>query len=100
MSNAPLLAREGGHEPERLFIGRSELAQLMERFDWARTSIGPADRWPASLKTAVRIMLTSQQPIWIGWGPELIYLYNDPYKSIIGGKHPRALGEPTAVVWR
>ena len=28
-------------------------------------------------------MLTSRQPIWIGWGPELIYLYNDPYKSII-----------------
>ena len=45
-------------------------------------------------------MLTSRQPIWIGWGPELIYLYNDPYKSIIGGKHPWALGKPTSVVWR
>ena len=37
-------------------------------------------------------MLTSRQPIWIGWGEELIYLYNDAYKSIIGGKHPWALG--------
>ncbi len=45
-------------------------------------------------------MLTSRQPIWIGWGPELLYLYNDPYKSIIGGKHPWALGRPTAEVWR
>ena len=45
------------------------------------------------------IMLTSRQPIWIGWGPELIYLYNDPYKSIIGGKHPWALGRPTSTVW-
>lgn len=45
-------------------------------------------------------MLTSRQPIWIGWGPNLIYLYNDPYKSIIGGKHPAALGKPAAVVWR
>ena len=44
-------------------------------------------------------MLTSRQPIWIGWGPELIYLYNDPYKSIIGGKHPWALGRPTSEVW-
>ena len=35
-------------------------------------------------------MLTSRQPIWIGWGSELNYLYNDPYKSIIGGKHPWA----------
>ena len=45
-------------------------------------------------------MLTSRQPIWIGWGRELIYLYNDPYKSIIGGKHPWALGKPVSLVWR
>ena len=42
-------------------------------------------------------MLTSQQPVWIGWGKDLCYLYNDPYKSIIGGKHPWALGRPAAV---
>ena len=64
----------------------------MERFDWASTPIGSPEHWPASLKTAVRIMLTSQQPIWIGWGRELIYLYNDPYKSIIGGKASACAG--------
>ena len=95
-------ASEGDRSPaerERLFLGRGELAGLMQQFDWASTSIGSPERWPQSLKTAVRIMLTSQQPIWIGWGEELIYLYNDPYKSIIGGKHPWALGQPTSVVW-
>lgn len=45
-------------------------------------------------------MLTSQQPIWIGWGPQLIKLYNDSYKPIVGGKHPRALGQPASVVWK
>ena len=84
----------------RIFLGQSELALRMRRFDWAQTSIGSPGTWPQSLKTAVGIMLTSQQPIWIGWGDELIYLYNDPYKSIIGGKHPWALGRPTSVVWR
>ncbi len=92
-------AGQTGHEQERLFIGRSELAGLMEGFDWADTPVGPPEHWPANLKTAVRIMLTSQQPIWIGWGQELTFLYNDPYKSIIGGKHPRALGRPTSEVW-
>jgi PAS domain S-box-containing protein len=87
-----------GRDP--LFVGSSELAGLMKRFDWASTPIGPPGLWPESLKTAVRIMLTSRQPIWIGWGKELIYLYNDPYKSIIGGKHPWALGRPTATVWK
>jgi PAS domain S-box-containing protein len=85
---------------ERLFIGHSEMAGLMQRFDWANTGIGPPEFWPQGLKTALRIMLTSQQPIWIGWGSELIYLYNDPYKSIIGGKHPWALGRPASEVWR
>ncbi|WP_316238939.1 ATP-binding protein [Bradyrhizobium sp. SZCCHNR1015] len=86
-------------ERERLFSGGSELAGLMLRFDWEGTSIGPPEHWPQSLKTAVRIMLTSQQPIWIGWGRELIYLYNDAYKTIIGGKHPWALGRPISAVW-
>lgn len=75
------------------------MGERMRALDWSSTPLGPAHRWPSSLKTAVRIMLTSRQPIWIGWGQELIYLYNDPYKSIIGGKHPHMLGQPTSVVW-
>jgi PAS domain S-box-containing protein len=89
----------GPADRERLFVGRSELAGLMRRFDWGGTAIGVPERWPQSLKAAVRIMLASPQPISIGWGSELIHLYNDPYKSIIGGKHPWALGRPTSVVW-
>jgi signal transduction histidine kinase len=45
-------------------------------------------------------MLDSRQPIWIGWGKDLIKLYNDPYRAIVGGKHPWALGKPAEVVWR
>lgn len=87
-------------EAERPLPGHSELARLMRAFDWTSTRIGAPDAWPKSLRTAVGIMLTSRQPIWIGWGRELIFLYNEPYKSIIGGKHPWALGKPTSVVWR
>jgi GAF domain-containing protein len=71
----------------------------MRAFDWRTTSIGPPETWPKSLRMAVAIMLTSRQPIWIGWGRELIYLYDAPHKSIIGGKHPWALGKPTSTVW-
>jgi PAS domain S-box-containing protein len=80
--------------------GGGEMGTLIRALDWDATPLGPPEQWPQSLKTAVRIMLTSRQPIWIGWGPDLIYLYNDPYKSIIGGKHPWALGKPASTVWQ
>jgi PAS domain S-box-containing protein len=80
--------------------GGGELGELMRARDWASTPLGAPAHWPQSLKTAVRIMLTSRQPIWVGWGQELTYLYNDPYKSIIGGRHPWALGRSTSEVWR
>ncbi|GCE50810.1 PAS domain S-box-containing protein [Thermosporothrix hazakensis] len=80
--------------------GGGEMGERIRSFDWASTPLGPAEQWPQSLKTIVQIMLTSSQPIWIGWGPDLIKLYNDPYKAIVGGKHPEALGQPVRVVWR
>ncbi len=80
--------------------GGGEMGARLRAFDWSATPLGAPQSWPQSLKTAVRIMLTSRQPIWIGWGHQLTYLYNDPYKSIIGGKHPWALGRPTGEVWR
>ncbi len=80
--------------------GGGEMGALIRTHDWASTPLGLPESWPQSLKTAIRIMLTSRQPIWIGWGRDLVFFYNDPYKSIIGGKHPVALGQPTEVVWR
>src|ERR687885_613787 len=75
------------------------MGAMMRSLDWSRHSLGPAEQWPQSLKTAVRIMLTSRQPMFVWWGEELINLYNDAYKSIVGGKHPKALGQPASEVW-
>ena len=87
------------HDPEFL-AGGGDMGARIRAYDWMATPLGEPQTWPQSLKIAVRVMLTSRQPIWIGWGDELLYLYNDPYKSIIGGKHPWALGRPTAEIWR
>jgi signal transduction histidine kinase len=81
-------------------LGGGEMGARMRAMDWAKTSLGPAEQWPQSLKTAVRIMLTSRQAMFVWWGDELINLYNDAYKAIVGGKHPEALGQPASVVWR
>jgi PAS domain S-box-containing protein len=80
--------------------GGGEMGERIRSFDWSQTPLGEPENWEQSLKTCVHIMLTSSQPIWIGWGKDLIKLYNDPYKAIVGGKHPRALGQPASVVWK
>jgi signal transduction histidine kinase/CheY-like chemotaxis protein len=80
--------------------GGGELGARMRSIDWSKTSLGPVSSWPQSLKTCIRIVLTSRQPMFVWWGEELLNLYNDAYMSILGGKHPHALGRPAAEVWR
>jgi signal transduction histidine kinase len=84
---------------EALFEGGGEMGARMRAMDWSRTPLGPAESWPQSLKTCVRVVLTSRQPMFVWWGDQLINLYNDAYKAIVGGKHPEALAQPASVVW-
>jgi signal transduction histidine kinase/ActR/RegA family two-component response regulator len=87
-------------DPDTIFAGGGEMGRRMRAFDWARTALGPVSAWPETLRTCVRVVLTSRQPMFIWWGDSLINLYNDAYKAIVGGKHPEALGRPASVVWR
>ena len=76
------------------------MAARMRAFDWAATPLGPVSQWPQSLRTAVRILLTSRFAMWLGWGRELTFFYNDAYaRMTLGKKHPWALGQPTTSVW-
>ena len=94
-----MTAATSADAPDFLAAG-GEMGALMRAYDWSSTPLGPPQAWPRSLKTALRILLTSRQPMWLGWGDDLITFYNDAYRSIIGGKHPEALGKPTREVWR
>ncbi len=80
--------------------GSGSVADVMAHWDWASTSVGPVERWPATLRTMVQVVLASRFPMWIGWGPELTFFYNDAYRrDTLGVKHPWALGRPTREVW-
>jgi signal transduction histidine kinase/DNA-binding response OmpR family regulator len=84
----------------QIFAGGGEMGQHIREFDWSKTVLGPIKQWPQSLKTSISIILNSQHPMWIGWGSELIFLYNDAYLSVLGlAKHPWALGKPCVQVW-
>jgi PAS domain S-box-containing protein len=94
----PTASASAASSPDFLQYG-GELAERMRAFDWSTTSLGAPADWPPVLKMALRIVLNSSQPMFVWWGPELLNLYNDAYKSIIGARHPVALGQPAAQVW-
>jgi signal transduction histidine kinase/response regulator of citrate/malate metabolism len=80
--------------------GDTEMAELTRAFDWSKSPLGPPESWPDSLRTAVNIVLTSRFAMWMGWGNELTFLYNDAYAHMtLGAKHPWALGRPAHEVW-
>jgi len=75
-----------------------EMARLIESFDWSRSPLGPSAQWPQSLKMALNICLRSRFQLAIYWGPELLFLYNDAEREVIGPLHPYALGKPAREV--
>jgi hypothetical protein len=80
--------------------GGGEMGRLIREYDWSSHPLGEPHAWPRSLKTAVSLILNSQHPMWIGWGQEMSFLYNDAYLHVLGlAKHPSALGRPACEVW-
>jgi diguanylate cyclase (GGDEF)-like protein/PAS domain S-box-containing protein len=78
--------------------GGGEMGAEMRRKDWSRTSLGRPEFWPQALKSAVSIMLNSGQPMYITWGPELTFFFNDAYKPILGAKRD-GLGQRFDELW-
>ncbi len=45
------------------------------------------------------LSLSSRFPMHIWWGPDLINIYNDAFATVLGNRHPDALGRPAATIW-
>jgi len=88
------------HDAPDFLSGSGEMAAMMRDFDWAATDLGPPGSWPQSLKTAVRIVLTSRYAMWMAWGPNLRFFCNDAYLPTVGIKREWVLGSRSDKVWQ
>jgi len=80
--------------------GGGEMGERMRAHDWAASSLGGPETWPQSLRLTVRLVLTSNHPMFIWWGPDLIQFYNDAYIPLLGPeRHPSALGQAGQACW-
>src|ERR1700739_4641333 len=81
------------------FAGTGGMAEMMGRHDWEASPLGTPQTWPQSLKTVIRIMLTSRYAMWMAWGPELTFFCNDAYLPTVGIKRDWVLGSRSDKVW-
>ena len=77
---APVLSRIAG----------GEMAERVRAFDWSQTPVGPRDAWSPSLRLAVDMILATNFPMALRWGPELVLIYNDAYAPALHERHPGA----------
>ena len=84
---------------EELFAGDGEMPARCRSLDWAATPLGPVEQWSPALRTIVRTALSAPFPLNLWCGSDLVLIYNDAYRHVLGSKHPRALGRPGYEVW-
>jgi signal transduction histidine kinase len=76
-----------------------EMSRLVREFGWASTLLGPPANWSGSLRAVTELLLAHPFAMIVLWGPELVQIYNDAYRIIMGRKHPGGLGQPTRECW-
>ncbi len=89
--------RAAVRETEVIFPAEGEMGPLCRAMDWAATPLGPVEGWPRSLKTAAAMVVRQGIAQNLCWGPDLLQIYNDAYRIIMGEKHPAGLGR--SVLW-
>ncbi|PZQ45671.1 MAG: hybrid sensor histidine kinase/response regulator [Rhodovulum sulfidophilum] len=72
---------------------------LIRARDWAATSLGALEDWPATIKVVIATILRSPLPIVTLWGEDGVMIYNDAYSVFAGGRHPRLLGSKVREGW-
>jgi len=82
----------------RIFA-EGEMAERIRQHPWETTAIGAISEWSETLLCAVNLMLESQFPMLLIWGPEMVVLYNDACIPLEGERHPDALGRTGQDCW-
>lgn len=79
--------------------GAGAMADRVRAFRWDDTPLGPLGAWPASLRSAVALVLESRVPMALWWGESLTAIYNDACVPLLAGRHPAAFGRAAAEGW-
>jgi hypothetical protein len=75
------------------------MADLVADHRWQDTALGAVASWDPALRWAVDLILACPVPMALVCGESGLLVYNDAFVTLMGDKHPAALGRPTARVF-
>lgn len=75
----------------------SQAYRLLQDSDWVHA--GLAESAPPELRTVLTMMLDCPEPLWISWGPDNLFYFNDAFAPWMGNKLAGAMATPVRVVW-
>ena len=82
-----------------LLEGAGDLSRAYREADWETSPLGPVHTWSPVLRQAADLVLRTDFPSTLLWGPEYVLVYNRAYVEMIADKHPAALGRPAQEVF-
>lgn len=77
----------------------SQTSAEIAAIDWMATPLGRLENWPNVIKSTLATMLSSPQPMFMAWGPDLTSFFNDALRPMIGARIAGALGRPYSELW-
>lgn len=98
-----ILVRSENRELKHTFLKTGgETGNLINELDWANTPLGIIELWPETLRISLGIMLSSNVPMFLVWGPDLAIFYNDSFRPFLNGSvtHSHTLGNAVKEVLR
>ena len=75
----------------------SQAYRLLQDSAWVHA--GLAESAPAELRTVLTMILDCPEPLWIAWGPDNLFYFNDAFSPWMGNKLDGAMASPVRVVW-
>ncbi len=71
--------------------------RLLQDSAWVHA--GLAESAPAELRTVLTMILDCPEPLWIAWGPDNLFYFNDAFSPWMGNKLDGAMASPVRIVW-
>ncbi|MFK7701963.1 PAS domain-containing protein [Pseudomonas caspiana] len=85
--------------PASRILPGGETGAAIRSIDWSATPLGPMEQWPATIRSTLSVMLNSPESLYLIWGKDLNFFFNDAYRPILGPRLDGALGQSITTLW-